>query len=362
MKLSHDTTNPASQWPVQDRTALHPRDAVLLYRMARRDLSRTGGPANGIFDVSVWQPALEKYGAVAQLTVALYGADAQVVCGPTPATPIVSMVQDHGFDPGVFQSCATACLARPNDNRAPVIVRQPPGLAAVGASLLRDGRVVGAVVGGYASVAVGESVAARRLLQDGELLQVFAETLLRENHLRRQSEKAARQLSHLASHDALTGLPNRMLLADRLARARATARRHHRQMAVLVVDLDRFKHVNDSFGHQLGDQLLRLVAGELTSCVRHADTVSRLGGDEFVVVLAELERAEDAGVVAQKIIDALGRSHSLAGRELHLTVSIGICVFQGDEVTAETLLGRADKALYDAKDRGRGCYRFYGAT
>jgi diguanylate cyclase (GGDEF)-like protein/PAS domain S-box-containing protein len=167
------------------------------------------------------------------------------------------------------------------------------------------------------------------------------------------------KMSHLASHDPLTDLPNRLLLADRLARALALARRHERRLAVLFLDVDHFKHINDSLGHLLGDELLRTVGREVTMCVRSSDTVSRHGGDEFVVVLSELEHVEDAAVGAQKIIIALTRPQTLAGHELHITVSIGISVFPGDGDDPETLLERADMALYHAKDQGRDCFRFF---
>jgi diguanylate cyclase (GGDEF)-like protein/PAS domain S-box-containing protein len=167
------------------------------------------------------------------------------------------------------------------------------------------------------------------------------------------------RLSHLASHDPLTDLPNRLLLADRLARALALARRHQRRLAVLFLDIDRFKSINDSLGHILGDELLRSVGRELTMCVRSSDTVSRYGGDEFVVVLSELEHAEDAAMGAQKIIAALARPHKIAGHELHITASIGVSVYPDDGEEAETLLKSADMALYHAKDQGRDCYQFF---
>jgi diguanylate cyclase (GGDEF)-like protein/PAS domain S-box-containing protein len=169
----------------------------------------------------------------------------------------------------------------------------------------------------------------------------------------------ALQMAHLASHDPLTDLPNRLLLGDRLARALALAHRHQRRLAVLFLDIDRFKHINDSLGHLLGDELLRAVGREVTMCVRSSDTVSRHGGDEFVVVLAELEHAEDAAMGARKIIAALARPHKLAGHELHITVSIGISVYPDDGKDAETLLKNADMALYHAKDHGRDCYHFF---
>ena len=167
------------------------------------------------------------------------------------------------------------------------------------------------------------------------------------------------RMSHLASHDPLTDLPNRLLLGDRLARALALAHRHQRRLAVLFLDIDRFKYINDSLGHLLGDELLRAVGREVTMCVRSSDTVSRHGGDEFVVVLSELEHAEDAAMGAQKIIAALARPHQLAGHELHITVSIGISVYPDDGEDAETLLQSADTALYHAKDQGRDCFQFF---
>jgi diguanylate cyclase (GGDEF)-like protein/PAS domain S-box-containing protein len=167
------------------------------------------------------------------------------------------------------------------------------------------------------------------------------------------------RMSHLASHDPLTDLPNRLLLGDRLARALALAHRHQGRLAVLFLDIDRFKYINDSLGHILGDELLRAVGREVTMCVRSSDTVSRHGGDEFVVVLSELDRAEDAAMGAQKIVAALARPHNLAGHELHITVSIGISVYPDDGEDAETLLQSADTALYHAKDQGRDCYQFF---
>jgi len=338
-----------------------------------------------VFDVAVWGPALEKFGAAAQLSVALYGADEQVICGPLPATPIFATLNEHGHDPGVFAQCVRECLAQPIDNRHAVVVAPSSGLAVVGVSLVLDGHIVGAVVGGYALARFSESVAIarlaresgtpfpelwavarsqppvplRRLVQHGELLQVLADTLLRENDLRRRSEKTSMQFAHLASHDPLTNLPNRVLLADRLARALALAHRHQRRVAVLFLDIDRFKHINDSLGHLVGDELLRVVARRVSRCVRGADTVSRHGGDEFVVVLSEVEHSEDAGEAALKIIAALARPHAIAGHELRITVSVGISVFPDDGEDAETLLKRADMALFHAKDQGRGCYKFF---
>lgn len=167
------------------------------------------------------------------------------------------------------------------------------------------------------------------------------------------------RMAYLASHDSLTDLPNRVLLADRLARSLALAHRHQRRLAVLFLDIDRFKYINDSLGHLVGDELLRTVARILTTCVRSSDTVSRQGGDEFVVVLAELEHAEDAATGATKILSTLAQPHNLAGHQLHVTGSVGISVYPDDGNDAETLLRNADLALYHAKDQGRNCYHFF---
>ncbi|HEV8318763.1 MAG TPA: diguanylate cyclase, partial [Vicinamibacterales bacterium] len=167
------------------------------------------------------------------------------------------------------------------------------------------------------------------------------------------------QMSHLAAHDCLTDLPNRMLLHDRLTQAIASARRHGHHLAVLFLDLDRFKHVNDSLGHEIGDRLLQSVAARLPTCVRRSDTVSRQGGDEFVILLSEVERADDAAAVAQKVITAVAAPHVVADHDLHVTTSIGISIFPDDGPDAGTLIKSADTAMYCAKDGGRNGYRFF---
>jgi diguanylate cyclase (GGDEF)-like protein/PAS domain S-box-containing protein len=167
------------------------------------------------------------------------------------------------------------------------------------------------------------------------------------------------QMSRLAGHDSLTELPNRMLLHDRLAQAIASARRHGHHLAVLFLDLDRFKHVNDSLGHDIGDRLLQSVAARLATCIRRSDTVSRQGGDEFVILLSEVERADDAAVVAQKVIAAVAAPHAVADHDLHVTTTIGIGIFPDDGPDAGTLIKSAYTALYCAKDGGRNGYRFF---
>jgi diguanylate cyclase (GGDEF)-like protein/PAS domain S-box-containing protein len=169
----------------------------------------------------------------------------------------------------------------------------------------------------------------------------------------------AQKMAHLAQHDFLTDLPNRMLFSDRVANAIALARRHGKQRAVLFLDLDRFKHINDSLGHPIGDKLLQSVAQRLVACVRGSDTVSRQGGDEFVVLLSEIEHAEDAALSAEKMLLALSAPHSIAEKELHITASIGISIYPDDGRDAETLIRCADTAMYHAKDKGRNNYQFF---
>jgi diguanylate cyclase (GGDEF)-like protein/PAS domain S-box-containing protein len=167
------------------------------------------------------------------------------------------------------------------------------------------------------------------------------------------------RMAHLAQHDFLTDLPNRMLLGDRIAIAIALARRHGRQSAVLFLDLDGFKQINDDFGHPVGDKLLYSVSRRLVACVRGSDTVSRRGGDEFVVLLSEVEHAPDAAVSAEKILFALAAPHHLGEKEVHITASIGISVFPDDGQDAETLIRCADTAMYQAKENGRNTFRFF---
>jgi diguanylate cyclase (GGDEF)-like protein len=175
-----------------------------------------------------------------------------------------------------------------------------------------------------------------------------------------QTETAKIKLHHLAHHDALTGLPNRTLLQDRLNQAIETARRQGRRFAVLFLDLDRFKHINDSLGHAIGDQLLQSVSQRLRDCIRHSDTISRHGGDEFVVLLAHITQAEDAALIAQNMLKALTVPHRIDQNEVHVSVSIGISVYPDDGQDAEALLKSADSAMYYAKENGRNNYKFFG--
>jgi diguanylate cyclase (GGDEF)-like protein len=172
-----------------------------------------------------------------------------------------------------------------------------------------------------------------------------------------ESERA----SYLAQHDFLTELPNRLLLNDRLTQAIAAARRHGVSLAVLFVDVDHFKCINDSLGHTVGDQLLKSIARRLVPCVRTSDTVSRHGGDEFVVLLSEVARADHAALSADKILAALRAPHRIEDRDLRITASVGIGVYPDDGTDAETLLKNADRALLHAKENGRNRRQFFQA-
>jgi diguanylate cyclase (GGDEF)-like protein/PAS domain S-box-containing protein len=167
------------------------------------------------------------------------------------------------------------------------------------------------------------------------------------------------RMSHLAQHDSLTDLPNRLLLKDRLTQSLALAQRHRKKLALLYVDVDRFKHINDSLGHGIGDLALQSVAQRLLACVRNSDTVSRHGGDEFVVLLADVTQAEDAIVSVDKILLALSTAHRIEQHDLSITASIGIAIYPDDSTDAETLIRNADIAMLHAKSSGRNSYQFF---
>jgi len=168
-----------------------------------------------------------------------------------------------------------------------------------------------------------------------------------------------RTIHYMAHHDALTGLPNRRLMQDRLHQAIMAARRKQRHVGVLFTDLDRFKVVNDTLGHDTGDFILKEIARRLVSCVREVDTVCREGGDEFIVILPELERPEHARTVADKILKELARPIEIGGHEIHVTPSIGISHYPNDATDVQQLLKQADNAMYQAKDAGRNTVRFF---
>jgi diguanylate cyclase (GGDEF)-like protein len=171
------------------------------------------------------------------------------------------------------------------------------------------------------------------------------------------------ELRGLALHDGLTGLPNRMLLRDRVAQATARAERARGSFAVMFIDLDRFKAVNDTLGHLAGDELLKVVASRMVGCVRQSDTVARTGGDEFVVVLGEIGAPEDAALVGSKILDELSREFHVVDRAVRISASVGIGVYPRDGTDMDTLAASADAAMYRAKEAGRNtCYFATPAT
>jgi diguanylate cyclase (GGDEF)-like protein len=184
----------------------------------------------------------------------------------------------------------------------------------------------------------------------GELEEANAR--LRENE---------RQLQALAHTDTLTGLANRLLFDARLEQSMQHARRSHGQIALLLVDLDHFKPINDGYGHAIGDEVLRCTAERFRAAVREVDTVARLGGDEFAIVLAAIGGGADAERMADKIVASLREPMRVLGLPLEITGSVGVAMFSGGELSPAELLRRADQAMYAAKEAGRGCYRMFSA-
>jgi diguanylate cyclase (GGDEF)-like protein/PAS domain S-box-containing protein len=167
------------------------------------------------------------------------------------------------------------------------------------------------------------------------------------------------QMTHLAQHDLLTGLPNRVVLHEHIAHSISLARRHHGHVAVLFLDLDRFKNINDSLGHSSGDKLLKSVSERVLKTVRNSDTVCRLGGDEFVVLLSEIAHPNDAGSCAQKILLSLNSPHPIGRHNLQVDCSIGISIYPKDGDDAEMLIKNADAAMYCAKEKGLNNFQFF---
>ncbi len=194
------------------------------------------------------------------------------------------------------------------------------------------------------------------------IIRAQVASLERDVSVRTQGlEAATRQLRHLATHDALTGLPNRVLLDDRIAQALTHAHRERHSFAVMLCDLDRFKLINDSLGHHAGDHLLQEVARRLTNVVRDVDTVARLGADEFIIILSPLTSRKDAEVVAQRVIEAMQPAVEIAGITIHASPSIGIAFYPDDGSSVETLIAHADAAMFAAKQRGRNSVQCYAA-
>jgi diguanylate cyclase (GGDEF)-like protein/PAS domain S-box-containing protein len=245
----------------------------------------------------------------------------------------------------------------------PIALLAPPERAEEGARLIervRQGERI-------------ENFETRRRRKDGKQLYVSltispirdaigtirgVSTIARDISERKRTEARIRYLAH---HDALTGLPNRLLFRDRIGHAIAQARRAHKQAAVLFLDLDGFKHINDSLGHEIGDKLLRMTARRLEGCLRHGDSVARLGGDEFVISLSDLTDNRDAMPIAEKVLQALREPFHVQQHELHVSGSIGISLYPSDGEDADVLMRAADAAMYHAKENGRNNYQFFTA-
>jgi diguanylate cyclase (GGDEF)-like protein/PAS domain S-box-containing protein len=164
------------------------------------------------------------------------------------------------------------------------------------------------------------------------------------------------KMNHLAQHDFLTDLPNRLLLKDRIAQAISLSRRHRKSLAVLFLDLDGFKYINDSLGHEIGDKVLQLVAQRVVACLRRSDTVSRHGGDEFVILLSEIAQTGDAAICAKRILTELAMPHEVGEHNVRLSASIGVSIYPQDGDDADTLIKNADAAMYQAKREGSNNY------
>jgi diguanylate cyclase (GGDEF)-like protein len=196
------------------------------------------------------------------------------------------------------------------------------------------------------------------VLQPDAMLLDIAESIgsqIGQYIVRRRAEAE----KHLAMHDAVTGLPNRLLFIETLEHALVQAQRHKRRLAVMFIDLDRFKFVNDTLGHEAGDMMLKEVSRRLKLSLRQGDTIARLGGDEFVMLMEEITSASDMLLIGQKLITALGRPCSIAAQEVQVTASIGVSTYPADGADSATLLRHADAAMYRAKAKGRNQCQLY---
>ncbi|NRR29281.1 EAL domain-containing protein [Oxalobacteraceae bacterium] len=196
----------------------------------------------------------------------------------------------------------------------------------------------------------------QRLRQANEQLVISA---IQAQIMSEQIHHANEVMGHMARHDFLTNLPNRMLLMERLEAGISMAARQGGKLAVLFIDLDRFKVINDSLGHAMGDLVLQMVAQRLLSVLRNSDTACRQGGDEFVLLLPDIEDEHDVSEVGDKVCQTIAAPYELPGQQVHIGVTIGISVYPDDGDDAATLIRNADVAMYDAKQSGRGCYHFY---
>jgi len=178
-----------------------------------------------------------------------------------------------------------------------------------------------------------------------------------QKYLLQQKEK----LAHLAHHDPLTGLPNRLLFNDRLEKSIEKSKRNNKKIALLFIDLDHFKEINDSLGHNIGDEVLKIITQRLNDIIRKEDTLARFGGDEFTIILEELTQGQNASLLAQKIINSLAKTLTIENNSLYVTSSIGISIYPDDGINSQDLLKYADSAMYKAKSEGRNNFQFYSA-
>jgi diguanylate cyclase (GGDEF)-like protein/PAS domain S-box-containing protein len=186
--------------------------------------------------------------------------------------------------------------------------------------------------------------------------KIFLHALVRDMTEHKQLQQ---KLEKAATHDYLTGLPNRVLLTDRFTMAAALAHRNKVRLAVISLDLDKFKSINDTLGHEAGDQVLKTVATRLTGLIRASDTLARIGGDEFVLVMLENKRREDATIIAKRILDSFAEPFLIDGHQLHLSTSIGIAIYLEDGLEMETLIKKSDAAMYYSKGHGRNQFKFF---
>ena len=248
--------------------------------------------------------------------------------------------------------------------KQPVWLTDPTAEALPQAAAFREAQITAAlgvpVLAGMEVVAVLELFVRHHDVQHERLMRLLTAVSTQLGSVI-QRKRAEERLSYLAHYDILTGLPNRVLFQDRLHQTLAEANRHGRVVAVAFVDLDRFKAINDTLGHEIGDLLLRSVAERLSDCVRAGDTVARLSGDEFTLILGDIASAGDAARVAHKIMTSFMRPFQIAGRELYASPSLGLALFPLDDRTPEGLLRNADVAMYRAKEGGGNGYQFYRA-
>ncbi len=300
-------------------------------------------------------------------TAGASGADAAAVYEFVPASGRYVLRAALGPEPrpaagGQIEACRHCPLREALDASAPVVVADARVTGCAEARCSWQGAMRSAVnirirgedgVFGVLAALAGRAGA----FTDGEVK--FLHTIGNVLSTAVQRRQAESRLAQLAQYDALTGLPNRNLLRDRIEQAIARARRQKWRIGMLFIDLDRFKLVNDTLGHEHGDRLLEQVGERLRACVRASDTVARFSGDEFVVVLPDLARAEDAGLVAQKILDALAAPFDLLGQEASVGASIGVALYPEDTEDGESLLKAADAAMYRAKESGRAGYCYF---